>query len=165
MLNNIAAHFDEDPSSRNHLLLRETAWMGGEFVEARYLLSWATGVNEFRRSHEEFEAEYQAFVINTWPESQMFLKSRYWRKFFLVLLWHQYRESKIGVANPIQSEAKEDRALRMLMTNPAMSHAELAKALKTTEKQLQRMSSFQLAYRELSWNFVYPEPTTKQPKR
>lgn len=160
-MNRIAAHFDEDPGSHNHSALREILWLEGEYLECRYFLSWATGVNEFRRRQEEFEADYQAYIVNAWPESQMFLKSSYWRRFFLVLLRHQYRDRKVGVAHPIQSEAKEDRALRLLMSNPAMSHAELAKALKTTEKQLLRMSSFQLAFRELSWNFVYPERITK----
>ena len=42
------------------------------------------------------------------------------------------------------------------MSNPSMQHADLAKALKTTEKQLLRMSNLQIALLELSWNFVYP---------
>lgn len=163
---NIAAdHFDEDPGSHNHSLLRETAWTGGEFVEGRYFLSWATGANEFRRSHDEFEADYQAFVIKTWSESQMFLKSRYWIKFFLVLLRHRYWETETGKAFPFRSETKQELALRILMTNPSLQQAELAKAIKTTEKQLLRMSHVQIAFHELSCNFVYPERPTKQSKR
>lgn len=161
----LADSFDEPPGSPNHTGLRESAWMGGELAEGRYYLSWATGVNEFRRSNDEFDADYREFVVRSWPASQSFLKSTYWRKFFLVLLRQRYRESKTGAEFPVPAETTEDRAIRMLMLDPTLTHAEVAASLETTEKQLQRMSTFQLAFRELSWNFVYPERTTKQSKR
>jgi hypothetical protein len=139
--------------------------MGGEMFEGRYFLSWATGVNEFRRSHREFDADYQEFVTNTWPKSMVLLKSTYWRQFFLVLLRDRYRESDIGKSFPIRSETKPEKALRMLLTNPMLKQPELARILNTTEKQLLRMSTLQLAFQELSRNFDQPPTTKKQPKR
>jgi hypothetical protein len=160
-----AAHFEEPPHSLNHTLLRETAWMGGEMIEGRYFLSWANGVNEFRRSHREFDADYQNYVIGTWPSSQMFLKSFYWREYFLVLLRQRYRESDVGTLFPIRIESKAEKALRIFLVRPSLEHAELARILKTTEKQLLRMSMLQLAYRELSQNFERPQTTKQQSKR
>ena len=90
-------------------MLRDTAWMGGEFVEGRYFLSWATGVNEFWRSQEDFEADYREFVTRAWPQSQMFLKSRYWMQFFLVLLRHLYRESQVGKSSRSAMKVRKRR--------------------------------------------------------
>lgn len=156
--------FDEPPDSPSHTRLRDTAWMGGELTEGRYFLSWATGVNEFRRSHEEFDADYREFVIKTWPESQVFLKSNSWRKFFLVLLRHRYWETEVGKNFPFRSESKHEKALRTLLTNPSLTQPELAKALKTTEKQLLRMPDIQEAFRDLIRNTANSQSTTKQRK-
>lgn len=164
-MNIAAAHFEEEPNSQNHWLLRETASAGGELIEGRYFLSWATGVNEFRRSHEEFDADYREFVVKTWPAARVFLASCYWRMFFLVLLRQRYRESSISADSPIQNETKQDQAVRMFLMNPSLSQTELANNLRTTEKQLLRMSMLQLAIRESTKSTAYPEQSTTQRKR
>jgi hypothetical protein len=149
-MNTSADHFDEPPDSPNYALLRDTAWMGGEQVEGRYLLSWATGVNEFRRSNEEFKADYRGHVKKTWPDARKLLRGSYWQRFFLVLLRQQYRESETGRLFPIPHEKPEDTALRTLLINPALKPPELANVLQTAEKQLLHMPELQLAYRELA---------------
>jgi hypothetical protein len=144
----VADYFDEDPGSPHHTMLRDECWMGGPFHEGRYFLSCATGVNEFRRNNEEFFAGFRSYIESKFPDSTVFLESSYWIEFFIVLLRQCYRESKIGKRYPIREERRDEKALRMLLLQPELQEADLVAAMKTTEKQVRRMSVVQLALRE-----------------
>jgi hypothetical protein len=164
-VNSIADDFDEPLDSPGHAAIRDTMWMAYYYFEVMYFLGIAIGVNEFRRSREEVLIHYREFVLKNWPASQVFLKSVYWEEYFLVLLRQFYRDSANGKLYPIRNESKPDRALRTLVSNPSIRQPQLAQVLKTTEKQLLRMSMLQLAFRELSQNFEQPDIPKKQRKR
>jgi hypothetical protein len=59
-----AERFDAAPDSVEHSVLRDTAWMGGAYIEGRYLLGMLTQSNLFRVSHEEFMASLSIYIAD-----------------------------------------------------------------------------------------------------
>ncbi len=59
-----AERFDAAPNSDTHSDLRNTAWMGGPYVEGRYLLGMLTNTNLFRVSYGEYFASLRDFIAD-----------------------------------------------------------------------------------------------------
>lgn len=54
--------FDAPPDSEKHVAPRDSAWMGGDLVEGRYLLGMLIGENLFKVADEEYVRKLRDFI-------------------------------------------------------------------------------------------------------
>jgi len=139
---------DEDFTTEKHRQYREEGWIGGPYTEVVYLLSCLTRINYQRTPQKVWYPAAQEFISAELPGAGWVIHSTYFAQFAVPLLRDLYRQSKLGKRFPIRAEHREERATRFALTNPALSVNEMAKALATTMKQLERNSTFNLARRE-----------------
>ena len=57
-----ARSFDAPVHSDQHIALRDSAWMGGHYVEGRYLLGMLVGENLFEKSNDEYLRRLHDFI-------------------------------------------------------------------------------------------------------
>jgi hypothetical protein len=146
-MTNCAAFFEAPISSEEHATLRDSAWMGGALVEARYLLGRIASRNFFLVSDDEFKSSLEQYfatyvcrqAAKVLAVSSMDLGVRFLR--------HQCRgiDDIAFVGSP-----REAQAVFLLAKQPSLTDEDLAAAIGTTVKQIQRISSLK-HFRRL-WN-------------
>jgi hypothetical protein len=134
----LAQHFDLPETSPEHRLLAETAWMGGELVSVRYYLGRLLKRNLFRESHEEVNRCLRTWVAQRTSEAGAVLirGPGTWQIPDAILR----REFEIETNRRPTGRPREIAAVVQFLTTPTISLADLAKKVRTTEKQLKRMS-------------------------
>lgn len=137
--------FDAPLSSREHLMLRNEGWLVGARVTVRYYLGRLLGVNLFRKSDAEVTAELTAYIEKTISKTAADLIAvdpmQVWMLFDPIL--RNRFESQIERRE--KPTPREVQAVEIYLKNIAMTSSELAIQLKTTQKQIDRLSSLRFA--------------------
>jgi hypothetical protein len=141
-MESVARDFDLPTDSPQHEMLADTAWMGGPLIGLRFYLGRFIGKNLFRESDgkvEELLVDYFSECtsaagaelmrgLDGWPIAEDILRYRFEQQ----VGKPAYRARKLT--------AKMVLAVELYLKNPSVSMAQLAKDVKTTEKQLERNS-------------------------
>lgn len=137
-----ADYFDLSVIDPRHLQLRDD-----DSFTPIYYLSWFRNFNEFRVSSEEFLEHWKETIRRELPQSPWLLNAN----FYFMSLWFRakYRLTNENKRNPIQAATKDDRALILLLENPALTDEEIAAMTKTTLKTMKGWVCYQFARREM----------------
>jgi hypothetical protein len=127
-----------------HRQLREELWLGGEEHACRYYLSIILGCDFYAVSNDEFLKAVQDYVIaTTCPEAIQFCCTRLHYGFVMKFL---KRQCEIGEGESGQCRiSKEDQGMILLLQHPVWTDEQIRAAVKTTDKQMKRWSSFNYA--------------------
>lgn len=142
-LDELARRFDLPIDSPEHIDFAETAWMGGEWVAVRFYLGRLLGRNLFRESQAEVEQQFVDYLSHlTSPTGGALLRDQQgW------VIAGQITRFRFEMQTNGRSalNARRIAAVEAFLTNPSATIAQLAKQLKTTEKQLERNSDLTVA--------------------
>jgi hypothetical protein len=146
-LDDTADDFDAPLDSREHVLLRETAWMGSDLIEGGYLLGMLTGTNLFRFPDEEYVRRLKEFITNgvSSRAAEVFFRPPDCQQLILYLRHIYHTETKFP-SMPSRNDRRE-KVFAYFLHNLDASDAEIAAAVGTTEKQIQRMADLKYARR------------------
>jgi hypothetical protein len=141
----LAEYFDAPPSSREHMILRDECWLGGDLIEVRFYLGRLLKQNLFRESNDDVGRTLIAYLkTTTSAEGAALVADEGLHAWQVVVPVLKYRfESEVeGARKPPPREAA---AIEAFLKNPAIGSQDLARAARTTEKQLNRMTDLNLA--------------------
>lgn len=142
-MENLANYFDLPFDSPEHSFLAEEAWIGGELVSVRFYLGRLIRRNLFRLSDtdvEEHLVQYISSVTST-AGGELMRGNQGWMIASQIVRYRFETQAKGSSA----LKAKNIAAIEAFLTNPKVTMAQLAVELKTTEKQLARISNLKLA--------------------
>jgi hypothetical protein len=147
-----AERFDLPLEDPKHRQLRDDAWIGGPCNEAMYYLGWLQGRNPYDEGFDAFLEKLKSTFQELFPQSPWLHDSTYSANFFLIWIKAKYRESHEGKRFPIRRppQPKNEKAVILLMENPALTDEDIRRQLNTTEKQMQRWTDYKLARTELT---------------
>ncbi|MDX1964702.1 MAG: hypothetical protein SFX18_16250 [Pirellulales bacterium] len=134
-----ADHFDAPITSDKHRGLRDDARLGGSHVEAPYWLGRLLNRNFFRLDWADFIQalnEYLEDIVS--PSVAKVLTSISGLDLATKVLMYAARDL---LDFPQKQLTREMTGLFMLAQNPELSNEDLAKKLKTTPKQVARMTN------------------------
>ncbi len=128
--------FDAPLDSPEHIQLRRELWLGGAYVEGRYLLGRLLQRNFFRESHADFLATRRAHLQEVaGPGGARILMD----DLDLGVMILQYQCRRFGDI-PHRNKPKILEAYWAIVNNPTLSDAQIAEQIGTTEKSVARMS-------------------------
>ena len=136
----IAECFDAPPDSEKHRSIRETAWMGGDLVEGRYLLGMLIGENLFKVANEDYAGRLRDFVSRDVSVSvaDIFCDLHECSHLIPFLRYHYHQQA--GFAPLPSRNGHIETAVYHLLHDLDASDSEIAAKLGITEKQVQRIS-------------------------
>jgi hypothetical protein len=139
-MEDIARAFDCPPDSPEYEMLADTAWMGGPLIGVRFYLGRLIDRNLFRESDdavEKYLVEY--FSTYTSPAGADLLRGVDGWPIAADILRHRF-EQQVGKSTHLARKltAKAILAVELYLKDPAIRMAQLAKEMKTTQKQLER---------------------------
>jgi len=149
-LEHLAEAFDAPIASQRHRRLESTAWMGGPLVEVRYYLGRLVRRNIFRASDVEVFAAMVSFVAGLTSEHGASLLGAYGLQGWMVarvLLRYEY---EMRVHGKSTRKKRPVAMVRAFLTNPSLTVSELAKAARTTEKQVKRNTDLKVLLHRLA---------------
>lgn len=134
----LAHAFDQPIESQEHQHLAATAWMGGDLVAVRYWLGRLLRRNFFRESNEVVKQALQDYLVKIGCKKGSRLISDYqaWSP-VATLLQHQVETED---RSPLTKNARLVAVIQAVLTNPELTDSQLAAIVKTTEKQIARMT-------------------------
>jgi len=137
--------FDAPPDSDKHAGLRDSAWMGGDLVEGRYLLGMLTRENLFKVSDSQYVRKLRSFVSTNVSASAANIFCRLPACQCLIpYLRRLYHTQTTYTPMPSRNDRVE-AAVAHFLHNLDASDAEIAAAIGTTEKQVLRISDLSAA--------------------
>ena len=137
-LENCAVRFDAPISSDKHAELRDTAWMGLDLIEGRYLLGRLLHQNFFRATNEEYHSSLQEYFLGlVGKRAASVLSTSAPNLGVLFLRWQCRKISDIKFVGRL----REAKAIYLLAMDPKLADVQLAAELKTTVKQIERLAS------------------------
>ncbi|HEX4146643.1 MAG TPA: hypothetical protein VHY91_24285 [Pirellulales bacterium] len=144
-LDELARRFDLPIDSPEHIDLVETAWFGGELVSVRAYLGRLLERNLFRESDAEVERRMVDYISSLTSKAggALFRDPQGWMIASSILRFRFEMQTKARSA----LNARRIAAVEAFLANPSTTLAQLAKQLKTTEKQLNRNSDLTVARR------------------
>ena len=146
LVGNAAKYFDAPRDSDEHAGLRDTAWMGGHYVEGRYLLGMLISQNLFRVSNNTYIDELHRFISDraSTRAAAIFctLTDAVWLMPFLRKLYDHETDYQ-----PIKMTRNDrvERGIEFLLYHLDASTEDIATFLKTTEKQVLRLGDITAA--------------------
>jgi hypothetical protein len=137
-----AEYFDLPVDSKEHRILRDDCWIGGEYVSIRYFLGRLIRQNLFRESDDIVGTALARYLKrNGWTHGALMVGDPQVWSPAVKLLKHQL-ELKEGV-KPTQN-ARLIAAIAAVMNDASISDANLAAYAKTTVRQIARMSDIRV---------------------
>jgi len=124
--------------------------MGGPLVEVRYYLGRLVRRNIFRASDVEVFAAMVSFVAGLTSEHGASLLGAYGLQGWMVarvLLRYEY---EMRVHGKSTRKKRPVAMVRAFLTNPSLTVSELAKAARTTEKQVKRNTDLKVLLHRLA---------------
>lgn len=142
--------FDAPIDSEEHAQLRDTAWMGGDLTEGRYLLGMLIEENLFllpddlyiQKLHDFIAPRFSSKAANifcTFSASQRLIP--YLRKAY------EIETDYPSIDGPRNNRV--ENAIEFLLDNLDATDSEIAMFLKTTEKQVRRISDITAAKKDV----------------
>jgi hypothetical protein len=130
--------------SPKHRQFREELWLGTPCHACRYYLSMLLHRDFFAVSDDEFLTALQEYVVgSSCREAIQFCSSILYLQFILPFL-KQAWETAEGIANQ-RRLGKEEQAMILLIRHPDWPNERFRQAVRTTEKQMRRWSTFNYA--------------------
>lgn len=151
MLANCSSQFESAPDSPEHCLLRDTAWMGGEPIEGRYLLGMLIGENLFNVDDSAYYSKLTAFISSKFaPEAASIFCTNTNAHVLTPYLLALYAETDFPpFSTTTQKRPSRNRKIApatiYLLGNLNATIDEIAKHLGTTAKQVLRLSDITYA--------------------
>jgi hypothetical protein len=135
-MESLAEAFDQPLNTEAHRSLIEDCWIGGSDICLRYRLGRLINRNLFRDSHEVVAVHLQRYFAKLgYKKGSIVARDlQTWSAFADILKHHLSETLDLN-----EKKSKRLSVLEAALKNPDMTDAELAKAAKTTEKQVARI--------------------------
>ena len=145
-MESLARSFDCPVDSREYTDLAESIWLGGSSLTVRFYLGRLLGRNLFRETNAEVEqrlVEYMSSLTSA-AGGELVRGGQGWGIASEILRYRFEMQTKGTSALKRRSIA----AIETFLSNPSLTLAELANELRTTEKQLARISGLTVARKQ-----------------